>query len=90
MGYINIEENLKLFYEEYGQGDNYILSAQVGFYPKGMQQKMAEMGYHVFCITLRGFAPSSYVEEDYGEDWYNVLADDVVRVADALGIKKFL
>ena len=90
MGYINIEENLKLFYEEYGQGDNYILSAQVGFYPKGMQQKMAEMGYHVFCITLRGFAPSSYVEEDYVEDWYSVFADDVVRVADALGIKKFI
>ncbi|MBR4779764.1 MAG: alpha/beta hydrolase, partial [Lachnospiraceae bacterium] len=42
------------------------------------------------CITLRGFAPSSYVEEDYGEDWYNVFADDVVRVADALGIKRFV
>jgi len=30
------------------------------------------------------------VEEDYGEDWYNVFADDVVRVADALGIGKFI
>ena len=89
MGYINIDEKIKLFYEEYGQGENYILSAQVGFYPKGMQQKLAEMGYHVYCITLRGFAPSSYVEEDYGGDWYNVFADDVVRSADALGIEKF-
>lgn len=90
MGYITIDEKIKLFYEEYGQGENYILSAQVGFYPKGMQQKMAEMGYHVLCITLRGFAPSSYVEEDYGEDWYNIFADDVVKTADALGIKKFI
>jgi len=90
MGYIQINEDIKLFYEEYGQGDNYILSAQVGFYPKGTQQKMAELGYHVICITLRGFAPSSYVEEDYGEDWYNVFADDVVRVADALGIDRFV
>ncbi|MBP5178588.1 MAG: alpha/beta hydrolase [Lachnospiraceae bacterium] len=90
MGYVDIDDKIKLFYEEFGQGDNYILSAQVGFYPKGMQQKLAEMGYHVYCITLRGFAPSSYVEEDYGEDWYNVFADDVVRVADALGIKRFV
>ena len=90
MGYVDIDGKIKLFYEEFGQGDNYILSAQVGFYPKGMQQKLAEMGYHVYCITLRGFAPSSYVEEDYGEDWYNVFADDVVRVADALGIGKFI
>jgi pimeloyl-ACP methyl ester carboxylesterase len=89
MSHIRINEKVNLFYEEYGQGDDYILSAQVGFYPKGMQQKMAEMGYHVYCITLRGFAPSSYVEEDYGEDWYNVFADDVVRVADALGIDRF-
>ncbi len=89
MSHIRINDKVNLFYEEYGQGDDYILSAQVGFYPKGMQQKMAEMGYHVYCITLRGFAPSSYVEEDYGEDWYNVFADDVVRVADALGIDRF-
>ena len=89
MSHIRINDKVNLVYEEYGQGDDYILSAQVGFYPKGMQQKMAEMGYHVYCITLRGFAPSSYVEEDYGEDWYNVFADDVVRVADALGIDKF-
>ncbi len=89
MSHIRINEKVNLLYEEYGQGDDYILSAQVGFYPKGMQQKMAEMGYHVYCITLRGFAPSSYVEEDYGEDWYNVFADDVVRVADALGIDRF-
>ncbi len=89
MSHIRINDKVNLFYKEYGQGDDYILSAQVGFYPKGMQQKMAEMGYHVYCITLRGFAPSSYVEEDYGEDWYNVFADDVVRVADALGIDRF-
>ena len=89
MGYVEIDEKIKLFYEEYGGGDDYILSAQVGFFHKGMQQKMAELGYHVICITLRGFAPSSYVEEDYGEEWYNVFADDVVHVADALGIKKF-
>ena len=90
MGYITTTDNLKLFYEEFGAGDKCILSAQVGFYPKGMHQYMAKMGYHVYCLTLRGFAPSDYVTEDYGEEWYNKFADDVVCLADTLGIKKFV
>lgn len=51
---------------------------------------MAKLGYHVYCITLRGFAPSSYVTEDYGEEWYNVFADDVAAFADKMGIQKFI
>lgn len=86
---IHIEPHIDLCFEEYGSGDNYILSAQVGFYPFGMQQKLASMGYHVICITLRGFYPSSYVEEDYGDRWYDVFAEDVVKVADKLHIGKF-
>ena len=87
---INIEPSLDLFYEEFGFGDNYILSAQAGFYPFGMQQHLAQMGYHVICITLRGFYPSSYVTEDYGDRWYDVFAKDVVTVADKLHIDKFI
>ena len=90
MGYISVEEDIELYYEEYGTGDRVILSAQVGFYPKGMQQELARQGFHVYCITLRGFAPSSYVTEDYGDGWYDVFADDVVRVADALSVDKFI
>jgi len=86
---VNIEPGIDLCYEEFGSGDNYILSAQVGFFPFGMQQKLASMGYHVICITLRGFFPSSYVEEDYGDRWYDVFAGDVVKVADKLHIDKF-
>lgn len=88
--YVQIDEKIKVYYEEYGQGDNYIMSAQVGFYSKGMQQQMAKMGYHVICVTLRGFAPSSFVAEDYGDAWYDYFADDCVAVADHLGIDKFV
>ena len=56
-GYVKVDEETTLFYEEYGTGSEVILSAQVGFYHRGMQQKMADLGYHVFCITLRGFHP---------------------------------
>lgn len=90
MGYFTTSDNLKLFYEEFGEGDKYILSGQVGFYPVGMQQYLAKMGYHVYCLTLRGFAPSELVTEDYGEDWFNKFADDVVELADELGIDKFI
>ncbi|MCQ2421505.1 MAG: alpha/beta hydrolase [Lachnospiraceae bacterium] len=89
MGYIEVEEGISLYYEEFGTGDNYILSAQMGFYKKGMQQRMAELGYHVFCMTIRGFSPSSSVSTDYGEHWYDVFAEDVVRFADAMQIDTF-
>ncbi len=90
MGNVRINDRISLFYEEYGAGDRVILSAQVGFYHKGMQQKLAEMGYHVYCITLRGFRPSSLVTEDYGEAWYDVFADDVAAFADAMKIDRFV
>ena len=90
MPYIRISGSISLFYEEFGSGDNYILSSQAGFYKKGMQQYMAGLGYHVICITIRGFAPSSFVDEDYGSEWYNKFADDVVAVADAMGIERFV
>jgi len=82
-------DGITLHYDEYGTGDRLILSAQVGFYPKGMHQRLAEQGYHVYCLTLRGFAPSSYVEEDYGTGWYDRFADDAACLADRLGAERF-
>ena len=31
------EDDIRLHYDEYGTGSRVILSAQVGFYPKGLQ-----------------------------------------------------
>lgn len=89
MGYFTTKDNLRIFYEEYGTGDKVILSAQVGFYHVGMQQALAKMGYHVYCMTLRGFAPSDFVTEDYGDRWYDVFADDVIALADFLKLDRF-
>ena len=86
---IRTADGITLHYDEYGTGSRVILSAQAGFYPKGLQQRLAEAGYHVYCLTLRGFAPSSYVEEDYGTGWYNRFADDVAFLADELGAERF-
>ena len=89
MGSFLTEDGIRLHYGEYGSGDRIILSAQVGFDPSGVQQRLAGMGWHVYCLTLRGFAPSDYVTEDYGDGWYDVFADDVVRLADELGAGRF-
>ncbi len=89
MAYIETKDGINLHYQEYGSGDRVILSAQVGFYPNGMQQYLAVMGYHVYCMTLRGFYPSSYVTADYGDRWYDVFSDDVIALADALKIDRF-
>ena len=94
MPHIQINDKISLFYEEFGKEnkdtDKIIISAQVGFYKKGMQQYMAGLGYHVYCVTLRGFHPSTLVEEDYGEHWYDVFADDVVAFADKMNISRFI
>lgn len=90
MGEVLTKDGVRLHYEEYGTGEKVILSAQAGlFYPHGMHQAMAERGYRVVCMTLRGFAPSSYVTEDYGDAWYDVFARDVVCLADQLGLDQF-
>lgn len=89
-GHVKVDENISLYYEEYGKGDNVVISAQVGFYHRGMQQRMAELGYHVYCITLRGFHPSSLVTDDYKERWYDIFASDVVAFADKMGIDRFV
>ena len=82
--------SLDLYYEEYGTGTNYLLHAQQFsnshlYYTIDLAQK----GFHVFNIRLRGYSPSSLVDEDYGNTWYDVWAKDILDFADAKGIKDF-
>ena len=91
MGEFVTKDNIRLHYEEYGTGDRIVLSAMAGrFYPGGVQQALARRGYHVFCMTLRGFSPSALVAEDYGAAWYDVFARDVTELADHLGVRQFV
>ncbi len=83
-------DGIRIQYDEYGTGNRVILSALAGrFYPDGLQQAVSERGYHVYCMTLRGFAPSDYVNENYGDEWYDIFARDVTELADHLGLKRF-
>ena len=83
-------DGIRLQFDEYGSGDRVILSAMAGiFYPFGLQQAMAYSGFHVYCLTLRGFSPSDYVDQNYGAAWYDIFARDVTCLADYLGIPRF-
>ena len=83
-------DGVRLHWEEYGSGSRIIFSAMAGrFFPFGLQQAMADAGYHVYCMTLRGFAPSDYVHADYGDLWYDIFARDVTELADHLGLSRF-
>jgi len=91
MGEFITADGVRLHYEEYGTGDRAVLSAMAGhFYPDGLHQALARRGYHVYCLTLRGFAPSAYVTEDYGDAWYDLFARDVTELADRLGLSRFI
>ena len=83
--------HVSLYYEEFGRGDRYLIQAQQFFnshiyYTKDLADRC---GFHAFIIRIRGYAPSSMVTEDLGDDWYDVWAQDVVDFADAMGIEKF-
>lgn len=83
-------DGIRLQYEELGSGNRIIISGMAGvFYPKGLQQAMADRGYHVYCLTLRGFSPSDYVDKDYGNTWYDIFAQDIAALADHLEIQRF-
>lgn len=83
--------HVSLYYEEFGRGDRYLIQAQQFvnshiYYTKDLADRC---GFHAFIIRIRGYAPSSMVTEDLGDDWYDVWAQDVVDFADAMGIEIF-
>ena len=86
---IEVEEGIELFYEDLGHGNKYMMSLMMDFPPECTTRALAEHGYHVILITNRGIGKSTHVHQNYGNEWFNIFADDVIRVADKLGIDKF-
>ena len=84
---------IELYYDEYGIGDNIVISASGGdfkHYSEGnWPYYLADNGYHLYTITLRGYWKSTHVTEDYGLDWYNIWADDVYEFGKNLGTDKY-
>ncbi len=91
MAYQKINEEITLYYEEYGDpAGKPLLSCQEQFGgEENFIQYLTEAGFHVYAIQIRGFGNSTIIDADYGEEWWNIWADDAVAFADALGIGRF-
>jgi pimeloyl-ACP methyl ester carboxylesterase len=82
--------DVELYFEEYGSGENVVLSAQMEL-AKGQsyQRLLGEAGFHVYYIQLRGFGQSTHVEQAPTGGWYPTWAEDVYQFARALGVPRF-
>lgn len=87
---IEVADGIELFYEDLGSGEKYVLSMMMDFPPENSIRALADHGYHVLLITNRGIGKSTHVYENYGAEWFNIFADDVVALADRLGIGRFV
>lgn len=81
-----------LYYEEYGAGQNVIVSAQnrITRGPESYLELLAGAGFHVYSIQLRGFGRSSPITEKPAAGWYPMWAEDVYQFARKLGLSRFV
>ncbi len=72
-----------LYYEEYGAGDNILVSAHMEpSLSNAYQRLLGEAGFHVYFLQLRGFGKSSHVfGPPPAAGWYPTWADDVYQFA---------
>jgi pimeloyl-ACP methyl ester carboxylesterase len=82
----------ELSYEEYGSGDEVILSSAMGFRGWAYPELLADepSNYRVITIQARGFGKSTHMTEVPAKGWLAQWADDVCAVADKLGIERFI
>jgi pimeloyl-ACP methyl ester carboxylesterase len=85
-------ENGELWYEEFGSGDEIVLSSAMGFaagsYPEILAS--APTSYHVYTIQARGFGRSTHPAAVPEIGWLDQWADDVCAFADRIGADRFI
>jgi len=93
MPFTDLKTNARLYYDEVGEGDPFILIH--GFLGTGrthlgqvMDWLSAEFGYHAIAPTLRGYGQSTPRPRDFPADFYQRDALDVLAFMDSLNIPK--
>ncbi|MDE5909003.1 MAG: alpha/beta hydrolase [Lachnospiraceae bacterium] len=93
MAYAEVN-GVKLYYDEFGVGDKVVICASSGDFKHPNMDiwpyYMANYGYHLYTVTLRGSWKSTHVTEDYGKEWYNIWADDIYEFSKYVGVEKFI
>lgn len=85
----DVGNGVSVWYEDWGEGDRYIFTAKNYIdYNAAYTRELAKHGYHVISITLRGYGKSTRVpqSDDITSHW----VPDLLAVADALGVKRFV
>lgn len=85
-------DDARLWYDEFGDDAREpVLASAMSFESGGYPEILASapVDRRVIQIQARGYGRSSRVAERPAEGWLNLWADDVCRVADALGIDRF-
>ncbi|GLY78035.1 alpha/beta fold hydrolase [Actinoallomurus iriomotensis] len=82
--------DVQLWYDEYGSGDEVVLSSASGFdgYPAVLAN--GPTNCHVFTIQARGFGRSTHLRAAPEQGWLGQWADDVIAFADHLGVSRFV
>jgi pimeloyl-ACP methyl ester carboxylesterase len=82
--------DVKLWYDEYGTGDEVVLASASGFdrYPAVLADRPTNC--HVFAIQARGFGRSTHLNTPPEQGWLDQWADDVLAFADHLGVARFV
>jgi pimeloyl-ACP methyl ester carboxylesterase len=82
----------ELYYEEFGSGNEIIVSAQMSFRPRSYPELLADAPsrYRVLEFWLRGYGQSTPVMADLGRSWYPQWAEDIYQATQALGLGEFI
>ena len=91
MSLMDIDDG-ELWFQEFGSGDEVVLSSAMGFTARAYPQLLADppTSYHVYTIQARGFGRSTHPAEPPASGWLDQWADDVCAFADRIGVDRFI
>lgn len=80
-----------LAYEEFGTGDQYLISTQNFFFSGCHMELLGKepYHYHTFLIYMRGYNQSSHIFDTEPKDYATIWSEDVIAFAKAMGIPSF-
>ena len=88
MPFVKTEDEVKLYYEDWGEGNRYVFTSSIYIdYYCAYTRELANRGYHVIAVQMRGYGKSSRVPQtdDIATHWL----PDLLAVADRLGVTRF-
>lgn len=80
-----------LAYQEFGQGDKYLLSMQNFFLTDCHASLLGQppYDYHVFLVYMRGYGQSEHIFDPEPKDYVSIWGQDLIAFAEKMGIEKF-